>query len=280
MGKVSRILALAGLALLTISFLPWPAAGEDTSVAPAARAEGDLAAQGAALFRAKGCVACHRHDAVDPGAPTIGPILTDYEADPAFLQRWLRDPAAVRPGTTMPNLQLQPAEIDALIAFLQSGGEATQSGTAPEVTFLIDLGEQAREIARAEMADPVLRQMVTDLDSTGFLFTDQAATREVDVSVYDPGTPLEPVEAAILWDADKLSKLGVQTIVYNMAAPYAHGQTLAERRREFVRFAREVLRHTVQSMNTEPARRMAQRRHDEMMAALAVWEREEEEQTL
>jgi len=30
----------------------------------------------------------------------------------------------------------------------------------------------------------------------------------------DQEEPLQPVEAAILWDADKLSKLGVQSIIY------------------------------------------------------------------
>lgn len=38
--------------------------------------------------------------------------------DAVFLRRWLSDPSAVKPGTDMPTLGLQPAEIDALIAFL------------------------------------------------------------------------------------------------------------------------------------------------------------------
>lgn len=117
MRKVTVSLALVGAALLIASFLPWPAAGREASSLPAA--ELDPAAQGAALFRAKGCATCHRHADVQGATGNVGPNLTAYDADPAFLRRWLRDPAAVRPKTLMPNLRLEPAEIEALIAFLE-----------------------------------------------------------------------------------------------------------------------------------------------------------------
>lgn len=116
MRKVSILLAVVGALLLLASFLPWPEGGGDGQEAVAL----SPAEEGAALFRAKGCVSCHRHAAVAQGGPSIGPDLTAYEADPAFLRRWLADPAAVRPNTLMPNLRLDPAEIDALIAFLES----------------------------------------------------------------------------------------------------------------------------------------------------------------
>jgi cytochrome c2 len=77
--------------------------------------------RGRALFRDKGCIACHVNERVDgPQGEMggIGPILTDYRNDPALLQRWLSDPAAVKPGTLMPNLHLSEAEIQDLIAFL------------------------------------------------------------------------------------------------------------------------------------------------------------------
>ncbi len=88
--------------------------------------------------------------------------------------------------------------------------------------------------------------------------------------------PLEPLEAAILWDADKLSKLGVQAIVYAMSAPYANGQGLAERRQHFTQFTRDVLARTVASMNTEPAQAWAQVRYRHMLEALTAWAEEEE----
>lgn len=126
MRKVVLFLALAGATLLLVSFVPWP---DRVGDAPAAAEAGatDAAAQGAALFRAKGCVSCHRHAAVDDAWGTAGPELTAYEADAAFLRRWLRDPAAVRPNTLMPNLALAEAEIEALIAFLESDAGTSET---------------------------------------------------------------------------------------------------------------------------------------------------------
>lgn len=127
MRKTTIFLALAGAALLIVSFVPWPAAGREGAALPAAAAP-DPAADGAALFRAKGCASCHRHAAVDGASANVGPELTAYDADPVFLRRWLSDPAAVRPNTLMPNLGLDSAEIDALIAFLESEPGPTDRG--------------------------------------------------------------------------------------------------------------------------------------------------------
>ncbi len=92
--------------------------------------------------------------------------------------------------------------------------------------------------------------------------------------------PLRPIEAAILWDADKLSKLGVQALAFSMSAPYANGKSLPERRADFQEFAERTLSRTVASMNTDPARRMAARRYTDMMHALSLWAVEETEQNL
>ena len=226
MKKVSALLALLGVALLIASFLPWPAGGQEAPAGASAPAA-DPVAQGAALFRAKGCVSCHRHDAVAGGdSVEIGPNLTHYDADPAFLRRWLRDPAAVRPDTRMPNLQLAPAEIEALIAFLGNDERGAPEGSVPGTTALslqaapvnaadwslrrtfpetskfpgkwVTLSEQARERAREAVPDPVLRQLITGRHGTSFLFTDQAATVEVDVTVPEPGAPPEAWEVAVL----------------------------------------------------------------------------------
>ena len=53
-----------------------------------------------------------------PARPVIGPTLSDYEADPAYLRHWLADPQAIKADTAMPNLNLRADEIEALIAFL------------------------------------------------------------------------------------------------------------------------------------------------------------------
>ncbi len=92
-------------------------------------------------------------------------------------------------------------------------------------------------------------------------------------------SPLEPIEAAILWDADKLSKLGVEALAYALSAPYAWGQGLAERREGLAAFTREVLARTVHSMNTPPARILAAQRYANMLAALEQWTAEEQIRT-
>lgn len=73
------------------------------------------------LFIDKGCITCHSN--LKSGRSSLtreGPDLSLYRNDPAFLERWLADPKAVRPATTMPKLDLAPDEIADLIAFLNS----------------------------------------------------------------------------------------------------------------------------------------------------------------
>lgn len=78
-----------------------------------------LIARGKALFAAKGCVTCHRNDALDAQwTVELGPNLTHYTNTTIDLAAWLANPAALKPDTQMPALGLRPAEIDALIAFL------------------------------------------------------------------------------------------------------------------------------------------------------------------
>lgn len=76
---------------------------------------------GQALFVAKGCPVCHRHEAIERTGDVYtdaGPELTGLALTPDYLRLWLQDPAAVKPNTLMPNLNLSQAEIEALIAFL------------------------------------------------------------------------------------------------------------------------------------------------------------------
>ena len=90
------------------------------------RAQDALIERGKALFAAKGCVTCHRNDKIgDQWTVEIGPNLTAYRNDSLPLAAWLANPSAIKPGTTMPALGLQPAEIDALVAFLLTDAPAT-----------------------------------------------------------------------------------------------------------------------------------------------------------
>jgi cytochrome c oxidase subunit 2 len=75
--------------------------------------------RGQALFSAKGCAVCHVHaEVAGSGRIPAGPNLTHVGQNEAFLRRWLDNPAAVRPATSMPKLNLAPDEIEALVAFL------------------------------------------------------------------------------------------------------------------------------------------------------------------
>ena len=116
MLKISAALAALGLALLIASALP---AGATPAPTPATSG----ADYGRALFVAKGCVACHHHAAIArSGQFGEGvPDLSSYQGEAAFLRRWLADPQAARPGTSMPTLGLSDAEVAALSAFLLGG---------------------------------------------------------------------------------------------------------------------------------------------------------------
>lgn len=68
------------------------------------------------------CMSCH---ALGGGGGTIGPALdavgTKYDA--AYLERWLRDPPSVKPGTKMPKLPLDETQLAELVPFLASQKE-------------------------------------------------------------------------------------------------------------------------------------------------------------
>lgn len=80
---------------------------------------------GRQLFLAKGCITCHYNEraasrsdywTIEMGAPN----LTDYSAHPEVLFIRLKDPVAAKSDAKMPNLGLKEAEIEALIAFINS----------------------------------------------------------------------------------------------------------------------------------------------------------------
>lgn len=85
--------------------------------------------EGAALFVKHGCPACHAIDGTDARG-RIGPDLTALAEretigagtlanTPENIARFIRNPAAIKPGATMPAFDmLPPAEVDALAAWL------------------------------------------------------------------------------------------------------------------------------------------------------------------
>lgn len=79
---------------------------------------------GEQLFVSKGCITCHSNSKIPNSfgymKVNAGPDLTKFSASPEALRLRLKDPASVKSDTQMPNLNLSEAEIEALIAFINS----------------------------------------------------------------------------------------------------------------------------------------------------------------
>ena len=120
--------ALAGLCLVVgigtfmvkAATLEVEAQGKELSESSPSQAE-----WGRQLFLAKGCITCHYNDraadrneywTIEMGAPD----LSNYSAHPEILFIRLKDPAAAKSDSKMPNLGLKETEIEALIAFINS----------------------------------------------------------------------------------------------------------------------------------------------------------------
>ncbi|MBI1734709.1 MAG: cytochrome c [Candidatus Rokubacteria bacterium] len=73
--------------------------------------------RGERLFFAEGCYGCHTIGAMGtPLGPDLSRVGLRYTADQ--LARWLADPERERPGAHMPQLELDPRDIEALSMFL------------------------------------------------------------------------------------------------------------------------------------------------------------------
>lgn len=126
-------------AVTRADFEQWVADQQAPAVWPE---EGDPGYEGSQVFVNKACNTCHTVRAEGEGAPNPvasdafnGPDLTHFasrntfagatlpeegESREAALKRWLADPPSVKPGSFMPPLGLTEAEIDALIAWLET----------------------------------------------------------------------------------------------------------------------------------------------------------------
>ena len=69
------------------------------------------------------CSACHIVGGagnVLPGAPPLEESAVADHVNPDYLRKWLKDPAAIKPGTIMPNLGLADRDIENLIAYMHA----------------------------------------------------------------------------------------------------------------------------------------------------------------
>ena len=80
------------------------------------------------------CLACHTivgHPALPETPARVGPELTHFAQRERFagyildnnaenLRAWVADPQEVKPGSQMPDLGLDPEQVDAVVAYLQT----------------------------------------------------------------------------------------------------------------------------------------------------------------
>ncbi len=109
---------------------PLPAPAPSPTPSPPSAPAPEAAEEGRALFISKACTSCHTVQGMPEAQGKVGPELTHQASNSLIagvlpntddnLKKWLKDPAAVKPETIMPNQNLTDREIDALIAFLQT----------------------------------------------------------------------------------------------------------------------------------------------------------------
>ena len=108
-------------------FAAWATSQAKDAVEPTEEA----AQAGQQVFQSAGCVGCHVIRGVPGAVGKTGPDLTHVASRPYIaggilattpynLAKWLADPPAVKPGSLMPNLNLPPADIESLVAYLQT----------------------------------------------------------------------------------------------------------------------------------------------------------------
>ncbi len=108
------------------------ACDKSTSRMPAVQVPGANPARGNQLMVTYGCGSCHTVAGVSGANGKVGPPLTDFgqrsyiagelvnNAD--NLQRWIRSPQTVEPGTAMPDLGVTSEDARDIAAYLLSEG--------------------------------------------------------------------------------------------------------------------------------------------------------------
>jgi cytochrome c oxidase subunit 2 len=125
-GQQHAKMAFLVIAQRPDSFASWLAAQRDTALTPTT----ELARRGQEVFLASSCVMCHTI-AGTPAGSRVGPDLTHLASRRTIaagtvpntrgnLAGWIVDPQKIKPGTRMPPNQLKPADLQALLAYLET----------------------------------------------------------------------------------------------------------------------------------------------------------------
>lgn len=117
---IAAAAAAAGLALAPVACATSPSPPPEV---PAGDPE-----RGARLIEQYGCGACHSVPGVRGADGLVGPPLTSFGARSYIagqlpnngdnLQRWIRDPQGVEPGTAMPDLGVTGVDAEDIAAYL------------------------------------------------------------------------------------------------------------------------------------------------------------------
>jgi ubiquinol-cytochrome c reductase cytochrome b subunit len=103
---------------------------------------------GIGYFRAENCASCH---SLTPGVTGIGPDLTQTASHrtAAWMIQHFKSPAGVRPGSSMPPIQLSDSQLNTLAAFLLkvNADNASAPSSAPDFAIQGALVYQARGCA-------------------------------------------------------------------------------------------------------------------------------------
>jgi cytochrome c oxidase subunit II len=99
--------------------------------APARSPTGGAAALGERLFMADQCASCHTISGTAASYGTVGPDLTHLASrislaavtipnTPKYLERWILNPQAIKPGDRMPDLGLSRSDAAEIVAYLET----------------------------------------------------------------------------------------------------------------------------------------------------------------
>ena len=102
----------------------------EAQLKPAAQPSTPAQARGQQVFLSSPCIMCHRVQGTDAGG-RVGPDLTHVASRShlaagtlantrGHLAGWVLDPQKIKPGTRMPPNNLEPADLQALLDYLQS----------------------------------------------------------------------------------------------------------------------------------------------------------------
>jgi len=111
---------------------------------------------GVAYFRQENCISCHT---IGGRGNSVGPDLTriTIHKDAAWMIQHFKRPSAMRPGSSMPPIQLSDAQLNSLAAFLLklNPDNATALSNAPEFATQGALAYQANHCGTCHMVNGI-----------------------------------------------------------------------------------------------------------------------------